>query len=111
VPDRFLPEFELYVLLAIARLEGEAYGARIRQEIEARTSRPTSIGALYATLGRLEDKGLVRHDTPEARPGERGRPRKYCHLTHVGVCALRHSTRMLGRMLEGTRFALGEGGR
>ena len=47
---KFLAEFELYVMLAIARLGDEAYGARVRQAIEERTGRPVPIGALYATL-------------------------------------------------------------
>ncbi len=55
----FLAEFELYVMLAVARLGDEAYGAAMLREITDRTGRPVSIGALYATLGRLEDKGLV----------------------------------------------------
>ena len=50
MPGRFLAEFELYVMLAIAQLGDDAYGAAIRQEIESRTQRPVSIGALYATL-------------------------------------------------------------
>ena len=55
-----LAEFEVYVMLAIARLgDGEAYGVTIRQEIEARTGRPVAIGAVYATLGRLHDKSFV----------------------------------------------------
>ena len=59
MPGAFLAEFELYVMLAIARLGDDAYGAVVRQEIESRTSRPVSIGALYTTLARLEDKGMV----------------------------------------------------
>ena len=59
MPGLFLAEFELYVMLAIARLADGAYGAAVRQEIEARTGRPVSIGALYATLARLETKGLI----------------------------------------------------
>jgi PadR family transcriptional regulator PadR len=109
MPDRFLPEFELYVLLAAARLGDEAYGGGIRREIEARTGRPVSIGALYATLGRLGDKGLLVQEGSEPRPGERGRPRKYCRLTPAGKRALAHSTKMLGRMLEGTPFAFDAG--
>jgi len=108
MPDRFLPEFELYVLLAIARLGDEAYGVRIRQEIEARTGRPISVGALYATLARLAEKGLLRQQVAEPRPGARGRPRKYCRLTAPGKRALAHSTEMLGRMLAGTPFALSQ---
>jgi len=102
LPPTFLPELELYVMLAVARLGGEAYGASILREIEARTGRPLSVGALYATLSRLGEKGLVRFSEEESDgPRGRGRPRKYCRLTAAGQRALEHSTTMLRRMMEG----------
>jgi PadR family transcriptional regulator, regulatory protein PadR len=55
-----LGEFELYVMLALAHLGDAAYGITVRREIEARTGRTVAIGAVYATLARLEEKGLVR---------------------------------------------------
>ena len=98
---RFLAEFELYVMLGLARLGDEAYGVSIRQEIEQRTGRPVSIGAVYATLGRLGDKGFVSFRTSDPRPVQGGRSRKYFDLTPGGLEALRHSTAMLTRMMEG----------
>ena len=56
----FLGEFEQIIMLAVLRLEEQAYGMEVRREIETRTGRETSIGAVYATLDRLETKGLVR---------------------------------------------------
>ena len=73
MPGKFLAEFELYVMLAIAQRGDEAYGAVVRQEIESRTGRPVSIGALYATLARLEAKGLIAMRTARQAPGQRGR--------------------------------------
>lgn len=109
MPGKFLAEFELYVMLAIARLGDDAYGALVRAEIERRTGRPVSIGALYATLGRLADKGLLSFRTVDPMPGKRGRARKYCRLTSKGSDALAHSTEMLQRMMEGVALA-GAGG-
>jgi DNA-binding PadR family transcriptional regulator len=100
----FLAEFELYVMLAVAGLRDEAYGAAMRREIEERTGRPVSIGALYATLGRLEEKGLVIREVEDPEPGQRGRPRKYCRLTPAGEEALRHSTEKLRRMMDGVSW-------
>lgn len=105
MPDLFLPEFELYVALAIARLGDDAYGAAVRQAIESRTGRPVSIGALYTTLARLEAKQLLVSRPSEPEPGQRGRPRKYCRLTSAGEEALRHSMEMLARMSEGLPVA------
>ncbi len=101
---KFLPEFELYVMLAMARLGDEAYGAAMRREIEERTGRPVSIGALYATLSRLEEKGLVALRAAAPEPGQRGRPRKYCRLTPAGEEAVHHSADMLRRMMEGVTW-------
>ena len=56
----FLGEFEQLVLLALLRLGDEAYGMTVRREIEERAARDVSIGAVYATLDRLEEKGLVK---------------------------------------------------
>ena len=105
MPGKFLAEFELYVSLAISRLGDEAYGAAVRQEIESRTGRPVSIGALYTTMARLEEKKLLRSRPMEAEEGQRGRPRKYCELTPEGEEAVRHSLEMLGRMTEGLQVA------
>jgi PadR family transcriptional regulator, regulatory protein PadR len=107
MPGPFLAEFELYVMLAIARLGDEAYGARVRQEIERRTGRPVSIGALYSTLARLDAKGLLRLRTEKPAPGQRGRTRRYCDLTTEGTHALRHSATMLSRMMDGLRLVRG----
>jgi len=101
---RFLAEFELYVSLAVAQLGEEAYGAAVRQEIETRTQRPVSIGALYATLARLEAKGLITVRTASPQPGRRGRARRYCRLTPQGTAAMRHSAVMLTRMMSGLRI-------
>jgi len=107
MPGKFLAEFELYVMLAVARLGDDAYGAAIRDEIEGRVSRPVSIGALYATLHRLATKSLVRFEE-EAESGRSGRARKYVFLTPDGREALEHSTAMLQRMMDGVAAAGGQ---
>lgn len=104
---RFLAEFELYIMLAIARLGDDAYGASIRREIEERTGRPVSVGALYATMGRLGDKGLLDFEVSAPDPVPGGRSRKYAQLTPDGQEALSHSAEMLRRMMDGLEPALG----
>lgn len=101
----YLAEFEIYVMLAVLRLGDDAYGVTIRKEIEERAGRSVSIGAVYATLGRLEEKGMVgfRASTPE--PVQGGRSRKLVSLTSAGEAALEHSTAMLRRMMQGTPIA------
>lgn len=98
----YLAEFEIYVLLAVLRLGDEAYGVTIRQEIEDRAGRPVSIGAVYATLGRLEEKRMVEFRTSAPRPVKGGRSKKLVSPTPVGLAALEHSAAMLQRMMDGT---------
>jgi PadR family transcriptional regulator PadR len=97
-----LAEFELFVMLAVERLgTDDAYGVTIRQEIEGRTGRSVSIGAVYATLGRLHDKGFVSFalSDPEAVRG--GRARKLVSLSRAGRHALVRSVTSVARMAEG----------
>lgn len=96
----FLGEFEIYVLLAVKRLRDDAYGVGIRHAIEDRTGRETAIGAVYATLDRLHEKGLVRSEISDPQPIPGGRARKCFRLTPAGERSLGHSTTMLARMME-----------
>ncbi len=80
-----LGEFEYLLLSAAARLGEEAYGAAIRQEIEAATKRRCSIGALYTTLDRLEAKGLVETWMGDPTPQRGGRPKRMVRVTGKGI--------------------------
>jgi PadR family transcriptional regulator PadR len=102
-------DFELYVLLALAHLGQEAFGMRIRQTIADRTGRNVAVGAIYATLGRLEDKGLIRYQLTDPEPVRGGRARKVFALTPVGERALRDTSAMLTNMLHGLEPALKRG--
>jgi DNA-binding PadR family transcriptional regulator len=101
----YLAEFEIYVMLAVMRLGEDAYGVTIRREIEERAGRSVSIGAVYATLGRLEEKKMVVFRTSDPEPVQGGRSKKLVALTPNGAAALEHSTSMLQRMMEGTPVA------
>ena len=93
----YLGEFEQLVMLAVARLGDDAYGMTIRREIESRTSRAASLGAVYATLDRLTDKGLVR----VRRDEQPGRPRWFFTLTPGGIGALETARAIQTRMWAG----------
>ena len=77
----------------------------IRQEITRRTGREIAIGAVYATLSRLEAKRLVRHTLSDPLPVQGARTRKHFTLTPSGERALAHATSMLARMMQGWRHA------
>lgn len=103
----FLSEFEMYVLLAVVRLGGDAPGAEVRQEIEATSGRSPSIGAVHTTLGRLENKGMVTFTLSDPEPVRGGRARKRYRLTAEGDRALERSAAGLARMLEHSGLRLG----
>jgi PadR family transcriptional regulator len=89
------------VLLALLRLGEGAYGMAVRREIEARAERDVSIGAVYATLDRLEEKGLAKSKLGEASEARGGRARKCFSITAAGARALEKSQQAFRRMLEG----------
>src|SRR5262245_65903243 len=79
-----LGEFEYLMLTAAARLGDEAYGAAIRQENEEATGESCSIGALYATLDRLEKKDLIKTWMGDPTPERGGRPKRMVRVTAKG---------------------------
>jgi PadR family transcriptional regulator, regulatory protein PadR len=99
--DPSLGEFEQSVLLAIAHLGEAAYGVSIRHEIEARSGREISIGALYTAIDRLERKGYVQSKLSEPRPERGGRSKRFVQLTPAGAAALRRSRELMDRMWAG----------
>jgi DNA-binding PadR family transcriptional regulator len=99
-------EFEHLVLLAILRLGDDAYGMRVRREIAERTGRDASIGAVYATLDRLEEKGLLSAALSDPTPERGGRAKKSFRLTGAGIEAVNRSRQELNSMLEGLSFPL-----
>ena len=82
-----LGEFEYLMLTAVARLGDGAYGVAIRQEIEDATGHPCSLGALYTTIDRLEQKGLVKTSMGDPTPQRGGRPKRMVRITAKGTQA------------------------
>ena len=97
----FLGEFEQLVLLALLRLQDEAYGMAVRREISDRANRDVSIGAVYATLDRLEEKGLVRSRVGGSTDNRGGRARKCFTISGAGAKALERSQHAVRQMLDG----------
>lgn len=100
----FLGEFEQVVLLAVLREDNEGYGMSIRREIEERVGRDVTIGAVYATLDRLERKGYVRSHEGEATPVRGGRAKRLFAVTPDGAAALRTSRAMMNRLWDGVEL-------
>lgn len=97
----YLGEFEHIVMLALLRLLDRAYGVTVRQEIELCTRREVSIGAVYATLDRLETKGYVRSSLGDPTPERGGRSKRFFQVTGKGMAALSRTHHALRKMTEG----------
>lgn len=77
-------EFEELVMLSVGILQEEAYGISIKDELEVRTQRKPSIGALHSALSRLEKKGLLKSFLEGPTEDRRGRRKRYYQLTQSG---------------------------
>jgi DNA-binding PadR family transcriptional regulator len=101
-----LGTLELAVLLAVARLRDEAYGLAVRRDLAARIGRDYSVGALYTTLQRLEDKGLLTSHLGEPLPVRGGRSRRHFTVSGAGARALREAERHAASIWAGVSTAL-----
>ncbi len=101
-----LGDFEQLVLLALVRLGPDAYGATIRREIETHARRELSISAVYTTLQRLEQKGLVRSRIGDPLPERGGRRRKHFELLPPGARALKAAYEAFNAMTAGVERRL-----
>jgi len=97
----YLGQFELMVLLALMRLADDAYGVTIAQELERQTGREVVIASVYATLERLQDRGLVSSSLGDATPERGGRAKRYFRITSAGVREVRDTRRSLISMWKG----------
>jgi DNA-binding PadR family transcriptional regulator len=96
-----LGELEHIVLLAVLRVAPNAYGVPIRLEIEKRTGRALTVGALYRTLDRLEHKGYVVSWFGDPTPERGGRSKRHFKVLPAGLRALRASRTALAAMWDG----------
>jgi len=101
-------EFEQLVLLAILQLNSEAYGPNISAELEDKAGRRVSRGALYSSLDRLQQKGLIRWEIEAATSARGGHPKRLFEVTKTGLEALRTARSAFTRLSAGLEDVLGE---
>lgn len=94
-------DFELIVMLVLLRLGESAYGVPISREIERQCGREVALGSVYATLERLQEKGLVSSDLGEPTPERGGRAKRYFRLTRKGLREVRETRQALIRLWRG----------
>lgn len=103
-----LGEFEQLVLLAVLSVGDEAYAVPVRREIQRVARRQASRGAVYVTLDRLEQKGLLTSIVGEPSPERGGRARRFYRATPLALAALRRHRASLQRMWAAVDTALGK---
>ena len=99
-------EFEYLLLSATAALADEAYGATIRASIEEVTGTPCSIGALYITIDRLEQKGMVKTWMGGATAQRGGRAKRMVRITPKGIEAAAEFYRVVRRATTGLAWEI-----
>ena len=99
--DASLGSLELAALLAVARLGDDAYGLAVRRDVSAQAAHDYSVGAIYTTLQRLEDKGLLTSHASEPLPVRGGRSRRHFKITGAGARAIRDAERHAKSMWAG----------
>lgn len=94
-------DFEQQVLLAVWRLGDGAYGASVRDELEQRTGRDVTQGAVYVTLVRLEKKGMLRSSMSDPTPVRGGKAKRYFEILPAGMEGLMAAREVMERLWEG----------
>jgi DNA-binding PadR family transcriptional regulator len=101
-----LGAFEQAVLIAVMRLQGDAYGRAILKEVQARLDRDVAPGAVHATLSRLEQKKLLSSKLGPGTPIRAGRARRYYRLLPAGVRALNAARAAVDNIWSGLDWPL-----
>jgi PadR family transcriptional regulator, regulatory protein PadR len=108
-PPSALSNFELMVMLAVIRLDDQAYGVPITREIEETTDSEVVVGSVYAALTRLQERGLIESRLGEATAERGGRAKRYFRATSQGLREVRQTRRSLMKLWKGLSEV--EGGR
>jgi DNA-binding PadR family transcriptional regulator len=94
-------QFEQYVLTAVMSLRDRAYGVTIHAKVvELISPRTVALGAVYATLDRLEDKGFVSSWLSDPTPERGGRAKRHYRLEAAGERALHESAVAAKRVVD-----------
>lgn len=93
-----LGDLEKFILMAIINNHNNSYGVEIRHEIKEKINKDVSVGALYTTLERLENKNFIKSSMGEATEERGGRAKKYFQVTALGQNTLNQSLREIAQM-------------
>lgn len=101
-----LGTFEQAVLMAVLKLRDEAYGRSILRALADSLGRTVAAGAVYSTLDRLQEKGLLTSQLGEGTPIRDGRARRYFNINAAGIAALNAGRAAMDQIWAGTAWPL-----
>jgi PadR family transcriptional regulator, regulatory protein PadR len=101
VPDDLPTDVEQQMLLVVWRLDEDAYGVTIRDELERTAGRSVTAGAVYTTLVRLEQKGWLSSSMGDPTPARGGKSKRFFRITPTGVAAVEGARAVLDRLWQG----------
>lgn len=96
-----LSDLEYLALLALLQVGEDPYGAAIADCLAERAGRDVSIGTLYNTLVRLEERGLVESEMGDPTPVRGGKAKRLFRVTEAGYETLAEARAVMERMWEG----------
>ena len=101
MPGALLTDLELMILLAVLRRREDAYGVTITREIEETGGRSVAVAVVYATLDRLNDRGLVTRSYGDPTPERGGRAKMFFQVTGRGIQQIKDTQRALMALWRG----------
>jgi PadR family transcriptional regulator PadR len=98
-----LGTFEQIILTSLVLLGDNAYGATVHEKVEELAEGSRSIGSVYTTLDRLEQKGYVRSWFGDPTPERGGRSKRFFEITGAGQKVLQQAMKVADNMVTGLR--------
>lgn len=99
----YISRSEEFILLAVWRLEDEAYAVPVREQIKQATGKTWGFGALFVMLNRLEKKGLLKSHLTDPLPKRGGRSKRIYRLSSQGMKALEEARNVQESVWAGIR--------
>ena len=96
-----LSDLEQLLLLSVVQAGDDAHAGSVRDVLKERGERKASLGSIYVTMTRLEERGMVESAMGDPTPERGGKAKRFYRVTDEGMVALHHSRRILDRMWEG----------
>ena len=99
--ERLLGGFETLLLLAVIRLDGQAYGVTVREELKTQAGKDVAVGAIYTGLDRLAQKGFVESWAGDPTPERGGRAKRFYRVTAAGIRAIKDTQSAIRKLSRG----------